>query len=887
MKNKLKYLPVVIIFIISLFVVFSCNKEDEKNDTDKITIIKAGESSDYVIIRGDSASEDEINAAVLLREKLLEITGVKLSIATDWVKKEEDILPDSAEIVVGNTNRLHDLPADNYYTIKMINKRIIINASPSVIGIAVQYFIDNFITSDGLTVPENLNIQNRAETTSDNSNEISESEYDEIKIPKDPGYSGMPAKSEIRAENGIPKLYINGEYTSPTIFFGNTDIGTNVTEQAILAANAGIHLHSVIYNLNFDDDYTDEESYALKNLRNCMDAIIKGDPYAKIILRVNTGAYYNPNTIDENDWRNVDRIEYTDGSYAALASTASDKWAEEASLRLEAIVEYMRSSELYADHLICIHLEKGEWFEQDFRERGSDISKTNDKKFRLWLIDKYKTDEELNKAWGATHGFSGACVPRDLPNNISSDHSYPNTLLLLPEETRFSDYIDYIGQLVSGRINQYAEVVKKASDNELLVIAFYGYLYELSDAQSGHYNMKMLLASDYIDGFAAPVSYDGRTGTDGAVGATSAYMTAVDSVSRHGKMWFQESDQRTFVNSSPSDPFLPALKSLNDIYMVHRREIGMGMVHINAMWAMDLGGTGWLLDPTIWTNLSDLSKKYDEYVNSLKSAPSFDAVFVVDEAAESVAGMPSYNVSRNLLGATRLEAYYAGVSAAFATMDDILNGKFSDASLYIFMNPYRISDSDAEKLSSIVCGDNKTSVYMYGFGETSENALSELTGMVFKKTKASQTIMRLTELGKNMNFIRSQITNSVNPRFSVIEGQSEVYAEWQGGNSGDSFVLHKGNGWNSIFFGGTFLDRDNIRAICNIANVNIISDANDVIIANDSLIVYCASSPGIKTINFGKSCNVEDFFDNKKYTAVTEITAEFEKGETRWFFITD
>ena len=61
-------------------------------------------------------------------------------------------------------------------------------------------------------------------------------------------------------------------------------------------------------------------------------------------------------------------------------------------------------------------------------------------------------------------------------------------------------------------------------------------------------------------------------------GATSAYMTAVDSVTRHGKIWFQESDQRTFVNGSADGGWLPNLRTLEDIFQVHRREVGMSMV---------------------------------------------------------------------------------------------------------------------------------------------------------------------------------------------------------------------------------------------------------------------------------------------------------------------
>ena len=872
------------VFAVFAFVFACTGGENRENDADGIFVVNKEGKSDYVIVRSDTADKREIEAAVKLRNRIMERTGVSLSIETDWIGRNDQMASNdmAPEIVVGVTNRpVPSVGSEGEYVIAVEGRRIVISATPSGIAEAVEAFIREFVTSEGVFVPAATNMRNNTEIT-----EIKEiKEIPEMSQIPDPGYGGKPvsAKIVVDEESLIPQLYIDGTYYAPTVFFGNTDIGTNVAEQAALAAAAGIHLHSIIYNLNYDTDYTEESSFG--TLRARMDSVLRGDPYAKIILRVNTGAYYNPDTVEEDDWRVRDRIEYVDGSYAAMASTASERWAKEAAARLVAIVEYMRTSEDYADHLICIHLEKGEWFEQDFRERGSDVSATNSASFGRWLAEKYKTDLAFGEAWGVDYAISEAAVPRDLPNNVSSDHSYPNTLLSTKAEQKYVDYIDYIGELVSGRIDDFAKAIKEVSDGNLIVIAFYGYLFELSDAQSGHYDMKRLLDSEYLDGFAAPISYADRTGPNGSVGATSAYMTAIDSVVRHGKLWFQESDQRTFVNSSPDDPYLPKLKTLEDIYQVHRREVGMGMVHGNAVWAMDLGATGWLLDIGIWENLASLSEKYTEYIHDQKKPPRYDAVFVIDEKAESVAGMPSFNVSYNLLGGTRTQAYHAGVSVAFATMDDVLAGLFGDAKIYFFMNPYRISDADAKRLESVVQREGVSAVYMYGFGETSAEALLSLTGMTYEKTaKAAQTSMKIGEGGKKIGLAAPKVTNSVNPRFSV-SGGGEVFAEWSGAGGGCAAAVHAGDGWKAYFYGGTFLAAADIRALCSDAGVHVISEDGDVVIANDSLVVFCASSGGTKTLRFGREVDIYDCFADKKYTAVREIQAEFFFGETRWYFI--
>lgn len=870
-----------LLFLISfcLFILFGCVNTDEKPDGFLLNVVADGKS-EYVIIRGDIASDEEIDAAVMLRDSILNSTGVKLQIKTDWMKDESDIPVSAKEILIGHTNRTESdmLLNPGECVVTVSGNRIIVSGSGSgTVRTAAEYFVSAFADKDKVSVPAETDMRFMVDTPID--------ETAGVPIIEEEG-DGMPLNAKIKLLNGIPRLYINDEYTVPTLFFGNTDIGTNVTEQALMAAKAGIHLHSVIYNLNFDDDYTDTESYAYINLRACIDAILKGDPKAKIVLRVNTGAYFNADNISENDWRYKDRILYTDGSSAGLASTASDIWAEEAKLRIAAIVHYMRSSPVYRDHLACIHLEKGEWFEYGFRENGSDVSQANDDMFRLWLTELYKTDSAFNIAWDVTYGLAGAEVPRDLPNNISSDNSYPNTLMLTPSEQRYVDYLDYIGELVSGRIEDFAKTVKTASGGNLLVITFYGYLFELSDAQSGHYDMQSLLRSEYIDGFAAPVSYDDRTGINGGAGASSAYMTVIDSVTRHSKLWFQESDQRTYINFSPDGGWLPNLNTLEDIFQVHRREVGMSMVHGNAMWAMDLMGTGWLLNQDIWDNLAGLNKVYSAYIETQKEPSSYDVVFVVDEKAESIAGQPSYNVSMNLLSRTRLEAYHAGAAFAFAEIKDVKDGLFDDAKLYIFMNPYRLESSEAKILADKLRIGGKTAVFMYGFGDLESADVKMLCGMEFTVSDNGATNMKLTAEGESKGFAKPDVRQTVTPQYSVSGGQNETYADFSNGN-GASIALFDDGVLKSVFFGGTILNRQNIRALCGIAGVNILSDDNDVVIANDSMIVYCASSEGQKSLKFDKPTDVYDYFNGKSYETVTSVDFKSVFGETYYFFLGD
>ena len=648
-------------------------------------------------------------------------------------------------------------------------------------------------------------------------------------------------KCEVRTFGGYPVLYIDGEAQVPILFFGNTDLGKNVTAQARMAGEAGIHLHSAIYNLHFLDGSKPltcpeirepSARHAITDLQRCLDQILDGDPEGKIFIRVKVGAYFReaPPEWEDQLIRYADGSIYPEGSDLCLVSTSSEKWAAAVDEKLTEIVRYMLSEEKYREHIAAIHLENCEWFEYGFRESGSDCSPVADAAFMAWQKAKY--------------GEAHVCVPvpRDLPNNRSFE-LYRNTLLLQPEEQRYIDYFDFINDLVSDRIERFARVVKEASDHRLLALAFYGYLFELADCQSGHYKLQKLLRSPWLDGFAGPVSYADRSAgaPHGAVGATSAYMTVMDSVARHGKIWFQESDQRTAVNGSPDGGWLPNTGTVEDLQQIHRREVGDIMMHGCGMWAMDLMDTGWLMDPKIWENLAELQVMYRNFIAKKTMHSDFDVVLVADEAAESVVGQPSFNgISGSLLSASRFALYRAGVSFAFAEINDVADGLFGDGKLYIFLNPYRISHETACRLHQQLQG--KKALWMYGFGETAPEDVEMLTGMRIGLTEPGLAKPALTEVGKTKYAALPMDGKTVTHRYAAETGN--VYGVYENGACG---FAGTGDHW---FYGGTSLDAALIRGMAAEAGIHIYTEGEDLFITDGKIAVYCALEAGEKQILF-------------------------------------
>lgn len=86
--------------------------------------------------------------------------------------------------------------------------------------------------------------------------EFAENESVAIDTPKPVFAADMP-ESEVISVNGLSRLSINGHLISPVLFFGNTDFPNPngvTTSQAGFASDAGIHLHSIIENINYYAD---------------------------------------------------------------------------------------------------------------------------------------------------------------------------------------------------------------------------------------------------------------------------------------------------------------------------------------------------------------------------------------------------------------------------------------------------------------------------------------------------------------------------------------------------------------------------------------------------------------------------------------------------------
>jgi Outer membrane receptor for ferric coprogen and ferric-rhodotorulic acid len=149
---SLRFIIVVLTLFCASAALFACNTSAGENTNTPTVAIVADGSSDYVIVRPDITSQTVTDAAVKLKNAILDATGVELSITTDWVARGETAVPATHEILVGQTNRtqsqsaLSPLSGNSYYAGLSGDYLVLTGTTDEMVAAAVDAFIGENIT---------------------------------------------------------------------------------------------------------------------------------------------------------------------------------------------------------------------------------------------------------------------------------------------------------------------------------------------------------------------------------------------------------------------------------------------------------------------------------------------------------------------------------------------------------------------------------------------------------------------------------------------------------------------------------------------------------------------------------------------------------------------
>ena len=391
-------------------------------------------------------------------------------------------------------------------------------------------------------------------------------------------------KVKIEQVNGIPTITVNGKAIPEMAYITYRPEYNRYAD----FADAGVKLYSV--NLNFSEMPINERAPVLVFQKGIFegeqpnfsivdgnfDEILEACPDAYIFPRVNmnlpeTWEKAHPNELCEKGFGERNRFSY-----------ASDLWAEEVGRKLGELVNYIENSK-YKEKVIGYQLAAGNTEE--------------------WLA----VDPQSGYGQRAKEKFVKYCEEKTL-------------------EKTSENYYSFMSELIAGRINYFAAEVKRLTDREKLVGAFYGYTLSVGRDQC-HNALDKVLASADVDFICSPVTYsDGR-----AAGIDPYAMVPVASLRHHGKLYFAENDIRTHLSRPVHDHPNYTLP----IWYGHKKEITLeqlklsfcrAMLYCYGMWWFDMWG-GWYDDPDYMA----LMKKMKELCQNGMDIPDADIAAFIDE----------------------------------------------------------------------------------------------------------------------------------------------------------------------------------------------------------------------------------------------------------------
>ncbi len=427
----------------------------------------------------------------------------------------------------------------------------------------------------------------------------------------------MAVSSFVANHGGVPTLFVNGEplpglayitYLSERACYEDfAEAGYRLFSFSVFFGSQGINEISGIYPFA-DGLFEDRNRPDFTLFDREMESISAAAPDALVFPRVNVSL--------PAWWEREHPLECNDhgvGARPPRACFASPAWQDEVKRCLALLVAHIETQD-YRDRVVGYQISGGqteEWF--PFDGRGGDGLR-------------------------AREAFAAR----------------------FPEGAEELTRRRFLNDVVADVIADLCGHVKALTDHRLVVGSFYGYTLETPHWTSCHHSLMRLLASPDVDFLCSPISYAGLR----APGHDFACMTMQDSLKRHGKLYFCESDVRTYLtkplpwcrpNACPPGTYEGAVwMPQGDLWtsrQVLRAVFARHLTHGHALWWFDMFG-GWFASEEIMADMRlFLSIARTSLADDDRASVSELAVVAEDEQFLSVSADEGVaSISRDALG---------------------------------------------------------------------------------------------------------------------------------------------------------------------------------------------------------------------------------------------
>lgn len=773
--------------------------------------------------------------------------------------------------------------------------------------------------------------------------------------------------AKIENINGRPAITVNGEVFPPMMATIRTTEGQfrRVIDEEYYKklGETGIKIYFVIC----DTEWALPDAF--DKFKKEADILMRAVPDAYIVLRV--GLHPSPEWCEQNP---DELVCHSDGKqkkislgtesyntdYPAMYSLASQKWRETAGDYLNKLLDKLEKLP-YFDRIIGAFFAAGgtsEWYyispmyytsktiysdtggfckadDVDYEGVYGDVSPAFRKEFSKYLKEKYKTEENLKKAWkDETATFDNPqiadCDKRYYIHGVDYDIDFPEQMLPASPKpdapkngTNIGQFIDLeknmdvydfyraLHKATADSVIYFGNLVKKRYNGNMLTGSFYG-----SAACARYFDFSQMgytyhiLKSGVIDFLASPGVYENRQ-PGGFVGQRQCF----DSFALNNRIFVCEDDTRTHHENAFYRNTME-MYDIDDTVNVIKREFARNLTtDIQAWWFDQHIGGGRYKDENVYKLFVKQQKIAKDFYRKDRRKTN-EIAFIYDEESYHVVSEETTHQMMELFRNYEIDLIGAPSDRYFH--NDMDNPDMPDYKLYVFVNTFYLTDAEREIIKKKLKKNNATALFMYGSGcinPDNKNIfgphnVSEFTGI---DTKMSDEVVRgkfkflkdndlftegLDKYDIYGDFKRKMWANASGDYTRIKTSRVHMYPEFYAEDKNAktcAYILENGHpalsvkecdGFTSVYCASKYLSSDIVRNIARFAGCHIYTDSDDVLYANKYYVAIHGTKSGTKTIKLPQKCKVTEVYENKVYCENSDIIEfNLNKGETKMFEI--
>ncbi|NND70537.1 MAG: hypothetical protein HKN43_03060 [Rhodothermales bacterium] len=690
-----------------------------------------------------------------------------------------------------------------------------------------------------------------------------------------------PCHADVNMRDGAPRLTVNGEEVAPLAAWS-----WGLVEATPLYRDAGINILHPILGLNVA--WPEPDRYDFSSYDILFDRLLEQSPSAFFLPRIlldmpawwiedNTGELVQtalPRTSKNLQYK-TSRLSSEGGMLwtnpLAAPSLASSKYREDITRLYVLMLRHFMGSPLVS-RIIGYQIGAGIYGE--------------------W---HYSLAEFMPDTSPHVTNICGPVPP--LEDRLTTSHGLFRDPDTEQNVTRF--YESFHEDLITPALLDFAAITKDTTNRQILCGAFYGYLLEnVWIQEGGHLAPKPVLDSDDIDFLASPYTYqttnipdepwwnhdivDGggnMLGRARGLGGDGGYRVLLESLRRHGKLFFVEADSGTHLAPEPGD--LTGSESDVDNLLTNIGGDGSETVDgavkilkrdLGRMWAG--GSGGWLFDfgavmslQRSWYDAPEIRELLASFAVLMQQRTDLNLSPVADIAA--VYDTQSFFFSRHwrnerpldqpgsvdyfvqwFLDSQARSLHRIGAPVDFLYRSDLTDEDADRYKLLFFFNAFVMEPAEVDELRQALRGSNVTVVWMYAPAYLTKNqisieTMSRLTGFEFDVSLESAPML-IDYIGKSQLRFGTGAVES--PRFDTTN-HDEVLGTWIDSGKPAFSVRRDEEGWTSIYCGTAPLPATILRDLARLADARLWSSSEDIVVATRDTGMLVATEDGTRTIS--------------------------------------